>query len=160
MLTQARLHELLNYDPDTGVFTWKKRTSNRSPVGSIAGTLSNGYWGITVAGVRTYAHRLAFLYMEGDFPLAQVIDHIDGNKLNNKWVNLRRFSHNLNNTVGRLRSDNKTGVNGVYYNSNCGKNPWLAYIAMGGKRKYLGYFSTKEEAVEARTKAEKEIWPV
>ena len=98
MLTQAQLHELLNYNPDTGVFTWKKRTSNRAPIGSVAGTLSNGYWGITIAGMRTYAHRLAFLYMEGDYPLAQVVDHIDGDKLNNKWTNLRRFSRNLNNS--------------------------------------------------------------
>ena len=78
MITQKRLKELLHYCPDSGVFTRLKSTSNRVKVGDIAGWKGkNGYIGINVGGVKERAHRLAFLYMTGDFPVFQT-DHING----------------------------------------------------------------------------------
>ena len=89
MITQTRLKELLNYDPISGIFTWKTSRGGRKP-GSIAGTkcIHKGYITIQIDGTLYRAHRLAFLYMIGRLPEDQV-DHIDRCKDNNAWSNLR-----------------------------------------------------------------------
>jgi len=154
MITQEQLKHHLHYEPATGQFTWLRPTTNKNKAGARAGTISNGYIGITILGHRTYAHRLAFLYMEGDYPHAQIIDHIDRNKLNNCWANLRRYSTALNMLNKDRRVDNKSGTTGVFFNPACGKRPWIAYINHAGVREYLGHFSTYKEAVETRAKKE------
>lgn len=154
MITQDQLKYHLRYEPETGEFFWLKPTTNKNRVGSKAGTVSNGYIGITILGYRTYAHRLAFLYMEGDYPHAQHIDHIDRNKTNNSWNNLRRYSPSLNMFNRGVRADNKSGSTGVFFNANCGKRQWVAYINYQGVREYLGHFATYEEAIETRAKKE------
>jgi len=94
------------------------------------------------------AHRLAFLYMEGVFPPNQV-DHIDRNRKNNRWENLRTATNAEN-------CRNRTGVIGVYENKKTGG--WYASIGVEGKSKYLGYFKTKEDALKARQDGENKYW--
>jgi len=152
MVTQARLHEILSYDPETGIFTWKCRVS-RTAAGSVAGTVrANGYLRIKFDRSLFYAHRLAWLYVYGTVPIGY-IDHIDGNPGNNAISNLRDVSQLINaQNIRRPKSHNKsTGVLGV--NKNGSK--FRAKICVNGLHKHLGCFLTPEEAHEAYLKAKR-----
>jgi len=146
-----QIKDVLDYEPATGIFRWKKPTSNRNKVGGGAGTISNGYVSITVLGQRIYAHRLAFWWVHGRWP--REVDHINRDRTDNRITNLREVTRGEN-VANTHRRDNKSGVPGVYYNPACGQRPWVAYKDRDGKRKYLGYFATKEQAMEARYAAE------
>ena len=151
MLTQERLKELMNYDPDRGLFTWKV---NRGYVkaGSIAGGLdSKGYVRIRVEGTLYIAHRLAFLWMEGYLP-ENGVDHKDRIRHNNWWENLREASNqcNLRNTGNYCC--NTSGVKGICWYKKY--NKWEAYIVVNRKSYHLGYFTEFEEAAYARLAAE------
>ena len=153
MLTQNRLKEVLHYETDTGHFLWKERISIRIVVGRIAGNVGkNGYREIKVFGLRTTVHRLAFFYMTGEWP-PEDVDHINGNRDDNRWLNLRLVSRsvNLQNRHGP-GIKNTTGFLGV--SPSGGK--YLAQIRADGCAKYLGRYSTPEEAhavyVEAKRK--------
>lgn len=143
MLTASRLRELLSYDPATGVFTARVGLPRR-PVGSVAGTRGkDGYWRISIAGRKHYAHRLAWMYVNGSWPASQV-DHKDGNPGNN-WIDNLREATNLQNGQNRKPSKNNTsGFRGVTFVKKCGS--WQASIGAGAKIKYLGSFSTPELA--------------
>jgi hypothetical protein len=82
MLTQERLKELFNYDPVTGFFTRLKRTSSNTIIGEKVGGNINGYLRVSIDNKFYLLHRLAFLYMEGEFPI-EFVDHIDGCGSNN-----------------------------------------------------------------------------
>ena len=144
-LTQARLKELLHYNPDTGVFTWIKRPSRNVLAGDIAGTTdSHGYVIITIDKIRYGAHRLVFLYIEGLFPPIQV-DHINRIKTDNRRKNLRHATRRMNH---ENRSDNNVYI-GVHW--NCGHDKWHARTPMDGReRKHIGYFKTHLAACYAR----------
>ena len=95
MITQQRLKEVLNYNPDTGDFTWLNPTSFRVQVGDTAGyrhKTQDGkeYIQTSIDGVKHYGHRLAWFYMTGEFPAGQ-IDHINGDGTDNRWSNLNDF---------------------------------------------------------------------
>lgn len=151
MITQERLKEVFDYCQDTGDFRWKVRRP-RCRIGDVAGSVnSRGYRQIRIDGKRYKAHRLAFLYMTGSFPPAQV-DHKDHNKLNNRWDNLR-LATNQENHRNRPRSPrNTSGVTGVSWNSVASK--WHAQIEVSGHNIYLGLFSNIEDAAAARNYAE------
>lgn len=95
-LTQTRLKELLFYNPETGNFTWLVRSADRIKIGQTAGCLdkTNGYISIKVDKRRYTGHRLAYLYMTGEFPTE--IDHINRNRADNRWENLRNVPHSIN----------------------------------------------------------------
>jgi hypothetical protein len=153
-LTQKRLKELLHYDPETGLFYWKKKRSWRTSIGDIAGYKDpRGYMRIRVDHKLYAAHRLAFLYIEGHFPKKEV-DHIDRNPSNNKWENLRDVSHSCNIQNRKTQSNNSIGIMGVGYFQGLIYGDWGAHIKTSGKRIFLGYFATKSEAVKARWDAE------
>lgn len=112
MITQEELKKVLNYNPDDGVFTWKISPKKNINIGDIAGYLFKGYIILTINSIRYRAHRLAFLYMDGVVPPKEV-DHIDLNRSNNKWNNLRLATVSENQRNVSLRKDNKFGYKGV-----------------------------------------------
>ena len=158
MLDQATLKELLHYDPETGVFTWKVDSGRwgRIKAGTEAGNLRrrDGYRQIKLKEGNFLAHRLAFLYMTGDWP-EQHVDHIDGNPLNNRWCNLRDVDRNANmQNLKRAQSNNKSsGLLGV---SSC-RSKWQAHITVNSEYKHLGTYDTPEEAHDAYLEAKRQL---
>lgn len=144
-LTFERLREVLDYDPLTGVFSWRVRLSDKTRLGAIAGTTKDkGYVQVRIDGVKYLAHRLAWLYVTGKWP-EDVIDHVDRNPSNNRLVNLRPATRRENHQNLNMRKANTSGFTGV---SRCDRNPakWRAVITDYGKQHYLGRFDTPEEA--------------
>jgi len=161
-LTQEYLKSILHYDPDTGIFTWKNRDDvnkswNTKYANTIAGSLNNGYYQICINRSIIKAHRLAFLYIIGRYPLFEV-DHINSIKTDNKWKNLREAtkSENLQN-LKKCRKDNKTGFLGVSFIPN--RNKFTANIEINQKQYYLGLFNTAQEAHESYLKAKRQLHP-
>jgi hypothetical protein len=142
MITQNRLRELAHYCPETGQFT-HLQSKGRKKAGMPAGSLRrDGYVYVMFDGFRGMAHQFAFLYVTGEWP-TQEIDHMDGNKANNAFANLRQVSRRTNTENKRTaRRTNTTGLLGVSRKGN----RFIASIMHGGKRFYLGVFETAEEA--------------
>lgn len=153
-LTQKELKELISYDSNSGVFVWIKPNKNakRVKAGDIAGGLNaRGYLKIKINNKRYFAHRLAWLYEKGHFPV-NVIDHIDGNPSNNKFNNLRDVPQ-LENTFNRKKhnKNNKSGVVGVTLIKN--SNKCVARIGINRKLINLGTYETLEDASRAYSDA-------
>lgn len=154
MLTQERLKELLDYDPETGVFTWKVYRGGRTKKGEKAGNVNGeGYTHIKVDGKQYKAHRLAWLYMYGTFPNKD-IDHINRNKIDNSIYNLREVSNQQNSWNQKVAKNNTSGFTGVTWYKRVGK--WGAYIKVDYKRKHLGFFAAPEQAHAAYLAAKAE----
>lgn len=154
-ITQARLKEILCYIPETGVFIWLESLSNRVTAGAIAGSInSNDYSQIKIDGRNYKAHRLAFLFMTGRFPQDQV-DHIDGDRANNRWSNLRECTPAENQQNRISRPDCSSKFVGVTFHKAKGK--WQAYIQVDGKRKHLSYFTTESDAHAAYLAAKADL---
>lgn len=148
-LTQGRLKSLLRYDAETGDFVWRIRRTGGIDAGDKAGFFhtKNGHRRIKIDGKLHYAHRLAWLYMTGEWP-RHFIDHIDLSKANNAWSNLRGASHSDNIRNRRAHKNSASGLKGAYLNkarADCAK-PWRSSISVNGCVKYLGSFTTAEEA--------------
>jgi hypothetical protein len=143
-LTVARVRELLEYDPETGQILWRTTGKGRRP-NRVAGTIGpQGYSFIIVDRGRWRAHRLAWAYMHGAFPV-QDIDHINGDRADNRIANLREVSNRVNSQNRRRPgSDNKSGYLGVSWKTRLGR--WIAVIQVDGRHKHLGSFATPEEA--------------
>lgn len=154
-LTQARLKELLYYDPDLGWFTWRVPVKGTKGVGSVAGTLSKGYTIIGIDYGRYRAGRLAWFYSTGLWPRDE-IDHRDTNPSNDSFTNLREADggQNLQNKQ-RAHSNNRLGILGV----RILKGRFTSRIAVRRKTKHLGYFNTADDAHQAYLKAKKELHP-
>jgi hypothetical protein len=141
-LDQARLHELMHYDPATGVFTRRVTTGGRARAGSIAGsTRSDGYRAIKINGRLYKAHRLAWLYATGEWPNVG-LDHRDGDPANNRFANLRPASQSQNTQNKKNQSNNSSRFKGVFLD----RGLWRANITVGSKPKFLGYFDTPSQA--------------
>lgn len=155
-LTQSRLKELLHYDSETGKFTWQMTLCNRAVKGNAAGHKNGrGYWCIGFGGMVYSAHRLAWLYVYGSFPKND-IDHINGDKTDNRISNLRDVETYVNcQNRKRARSGNRSGVLGVGWNKRIGK--WAAQIRVSGKSKHIGYFDTPEQAGLAYIEAKRQF---
>lgn len=156
-LTQAILKSLLTYDPETGVFTYALPRP-KVKVGGVAGHLhkGHGYIQMKVQGRLYLAHRLAWLYVYGEWPENQ-LDHINRNRADNRLSNLRPAT-NAENCQNRPVQKNATsGVAGVTWNKTLGK--WHARISVNNRRQHVGWFRTRQEAVEARRTAELALHP-
>lgn len=155
MLTYERLRELLHYDPETGVWTWLARTTNRVDVGFVAGSMSRGKVSIRIDGKLHLSHRLAVLYITGDWP-SGVVDHVNGDSGDNRWSNLRDVSQRVNLQNRRSpSSNNRTGLLGVSRRNR----RFQASIKVDGPRIYLGTFDTPEQAHEAYLAAKRRLHP-
>ena len=152
MITQNRLREVLDYNTTLGVWTWKTTLAFRGPAGSAAGYINNcGYRMIQVDDKMYQSSRLAFLYMEGDFP-EKFVDHIDGNRSNDIWNNLRKCSNSQNQFNRGLPNNNTSGTKGVSWHKR--KEKWIARICVNKKEISLGQFTNKKDAIQARKNAE------
>tara|TARA_R110000850_G_scaffold173515_1_gene299162 strand:- start:145 stop:654 length:510 start_codon:yes stop_codon:yes gene_type:complete len=151
MITQAELKELLTYNPETGIFNWLVKPSNRVNISDAVGSITDeGYIRISIKSKRYRAHRLAWLYIYAEHP-KNVIDHINHICDDNRIVNLREASRSQNGCNQGVNIANTSGLKGVYWNKSA--NKWHAQIRMSGKKKYLGYFTDKNEAYQAYCKA-------
>jgi hypothetical protein len=141
-LTAERVRELLDYNPETGVFTWRVSPSWNARAGDVTGCPEvGGYLRIVVDRYLYKAHRLAWLYMAGEWPKAG-IDHVDGNPANNRWHNLRQANQSQN--MANSRRLGPSGFKGITWNGQ--KRKWVAQIKVNGKQKHLGYFDSAEGA--------------
>ncbi len=150
MINQLELKELLNYDPNTGVFTWRV-SQGRAVKGKIAGGKDKGYIKIKINKTLYLAQRLAFLYMDGNFP-EDCTDHINHNRSDNRFINLRKCSKKDNNKNVSKRIDNTSGITGVCWHKQHEK--WYSQIQNSGKHEYIGLFSEIWDAICARKSAE------
>jgi len=157
-LTATRLRELFIYCPETGAFTRRIDAGRWGEIkaGSSAGGIdSEGYLAIRIDGHLYRCHRLAWLYVTGEWP-AQLVDHRDGVRTNNRFDNLRDESRRLNQeNMRRPMSNNTTGFLGVHFNKAAQK--FEAFINVNGKKKYLGLYDTGELASEAYLRAKREL---
>ena len=151
ILTQSRLKELLNYNPNTGNFVWRISLSSRSTIGSIAGTYRHGYRVIRINNRNYYVHRLVWLYTHGQFPKNQ-IDHINRIRDDNRIDNLREVTNAQNHQNRGLSPQNKSGVCGVTWHKQDKK--WRAYIKLKGKSIHLGQYDNIKDAIVARKQGE------
>lgn len=155
-LTAGRLRELLHYDPSTGAFTRRISTAPNARAGDLAGYPDGaGYTQIRLDNKQYRSHRLAWLYMYGEWPEEQ-IDHINRNRLDNRICNLRDVTNKQNMQNAGKYSNNASGHTGVYWNKRDSK--WQAKIKHNRKNISLGYFDKLEDAVAARKAAEKLYW--
>ena len=163
MINQEYLKSRLNYDPETGVFTWKgvpetnrfnkERNTRykRMVAGNIHATKDrNTYIRITLNHKNNHAHRLAWIYMYGTTPTQ--VDHINGDGTDNSIKNLRDVSNRTNSMNQRMNKKNTSGFAGVYWNKERCK--WQAYIKTSQKSVSLGRFDNLSDAVKARVDAE------
>jgi len=152
MLTQERLKELLHYNAETGVFSWIIRPSNRVKIGEISDNVqkSTGYQRIRIDGELYGSHRLAWFYMTGRWPNKQ-IDHINHNRSDNRFNNLREVTCQENSKNTSISKNNKSGMNGVFWEKRACK--WRVEIKINYKNIFLGYFTDKQEAIVARENA-------
>ena len=153
-VTAERVREVVSYDPDTGVFRWKVKISRGVVAGRIAGGLAGvgGYWRIRIDKTTFLAHRLAWLYMTGS--MCPLIDHINGEKADNRWVNLREGTTQTNaQNQRRAMSTNRLGVLGVDFS----QGKYRAYITCNRKVQFLGQFDTAEQAHQTYLQAKRRL---
>jgi hypothetical protein len=157
ILSQDRLKELLHYNQETGEFI-RTKAGKGFKVGDVAGyVITNKYIQITVDNKRYLAHRLVFKYLGIDLE-GKSVDHIDGNRQNNRFENLR-LATNKENCQNRRKASvrNKSGLLGAYYHKKSDK--FISEIRLDDKKEYLGIFDTAEEAHQAYIARKREIHP-
>jgi hypothetical protein len=149
-IDHSYLLEILHYDPDAGVFQWAKPRP-KIRVGQRAGTLHHrGYIYLEIDGKHCAAHRLAWFYVTGERPAKQV-DHINRDKSDNRFFNLRLAEHGQNRA--NSRHNNKNGFKGVTHHKWLKTKPYQAQITFQKKVIYLGCYATPEEASAAYKEA-------
>ena len=158
-IKQVRLKELLDYNPDTGVFTWRTTGKGRpARKNGVAGVIApHGYMVIKIDQVTHYAHRLAWVYMFDSLP--PELDHINGNRSDNRIANLRPVTvkENRHNRDHHNPSNRSGGLIGASFRRDVGK--WRARIHANGVEHILGWFSTPEEAHAAYVEAKNNLHP-
>lgn len=156
-------HEILirrlDYDPDTGFFTWKHAPNawkgwNEKFAGKRAGCFSRGYWLIRLEGRIYRASRLAWFYVMGQWPQTQ-IDHVNGDSLDDRFSNLRDASPSENTCNRKLQSNNTSGFKGVYWLK--ANKKWRVRVGVGGKDHHIGLFDDQLSAALAYDRAAKEL---
>lgn len=161
------LRKLLRYEPETGKLYWLEReremfSTKRSCTlwnlryagrEALAPKNASGYKFGSVLGVGLLAHRVIWAWLHGEWP--EQIDHINGDRSDNRPENLRRSNYSINAKNHCRRCDNTTGVTGVYWNKSA--NKWQAGINHQGRWRFLGYYRDQDQAIAARKAAEREL---
>ena len=158
-LTFSDVKDALDYNPETGIFTWSRTFGRTRIQGCVAGFIQkpSGYWVLRLKDKNYRAHRVAMLWMNGEWPAANVlVDHINGNKLDNRFENLRVVSSgtNLRNVSSARKTNMSSGLLGVSWSSK--KEKFFAHIGINYKVYCLGYFDDKYVAQDAYKKARRE----
>lgn len=154
MLNAEQVRALLDYSPETGVLRWKRHMTPRARAGTEAGVIQDGkYRRVGILGRYYMAHRLAWLIVYGRWPEVE-IDHVNGNKADNRICNLREATPTQNRWNTRHR--NRAGLTGAGYSAHKGQYRAQIRIEDGG-RKFLGWFDSAEEAHAAYAVASKEL---
>jgi hypothetical protein len=149
------VRQLLEYNPQTGELSWRVKQGHVTPGKPVRCIGPGGYYRVTIAGRKLLAHRIAWLLVAGKDPGDQQIDHIDGNRLNNRFLNLRLAS-NAQNQWNKPRSKNNTsGYKGVSFHK--ARQRWVAQVYSNGKRFFAGYHDTPELAHLAYRKTAAEL---
>lgn len=154
MITQSELKKYLEYNQDTGLFTWINKTNSRSnkiKLGSDAGWLENGYILIGILKYKIQAHKLVWLYIHGYIP--KEIDHINMNRSDNRLSNLREVTHQQNCYNFPLFKNNTSGYKGVSFIKKL--NKFRAYIVKDNKQICIGLFKTAIDASNAYNEAKR-----
>lgn len=150
-----RIAEYLEYDANTGKFTWLKNRKGHTKAGMEAGANhGRGYIVIALDGAQYLAHRLAWAIYYGAIPENMQIDHINGNRSDNRISNLRLASHAENCRNSKVRKHSKSGIKGVKKRGN----KWHVRISVNRKEKWIGSYDTAEEANFAHQKAANELF--
>lgn len=153
MLTYEEVNEVLDYDEKTGLLKWSEKAFH-TVRGKIAGNINaGGYIELQCKCKRMYGHRVAWLLTNKEWPSGE-IDHINGDRSDNRIENLRIVSSQQNSKNAKRHKGNSSGVTGVYWNKRAKK--WQAYICIDGKQTYLGIFDVLGDAKTARKEAEVE----
>lgn len=148
MITQTELKNIINYNPETGQFTWLVSCGSVKKGDKAKVNHSEGYITIVIAKKKYKAHRLAYFYMTGKMP-SNDMDHLNGNRADNRWSNLRAATRKENAKNKRLRKDSKSGVHGVTLQ----KGKWHSRI----ENKHLCVSYDKFEAICVRKSAENKL---
>jgi hypothetical protein len=154
MLTYEDVKKIFIFNEEEGRFYWliKRKGANKNKIAGGDNTI--GYRTIGYKGRRYLEHRLVWLYKTGAYPKNK-IDHINHNRSDNRFENLREVTHSVNSKNCRLRKNNSSGFNGVYFNKFAKK--WAINMMVNGEIKYFGYFKTKEDAIKKRESANLEF---
>lgn len=153
-VTQERLRELLDYDPATGIFTWRVTRNRNAIAGSIAGTPDSGYIKIWIDCRQYRAHQLAWFYVHGEW--VREIDHKNRIKSDTRLANLRPATRKHNSENRGLQRNNTSGVRGVTWNKK--ERKWSAQIRHNKRQMHLGWHGRFEDAVAARLSAEQRLF--
>lgn len=147
IITQDYLKSILIYDMETGIFTRAISRNSKHKAGDVAGKVeTTGYVRIKIDGKLYAAHRLAWLFVTGKFPNNQ-IDHINGNRKDNRFNNLREATNQQNAFNKVVPKNNTSGLKGVSWHKLTGK--WQACYRVNNQRKHIGIFERKEDAEAA-----------
>lgn len=155
MLTQSILKDKLDYNPDSGLFYWlpRPRSTRKNPIAGCR--MLNGYITIRVNKKAYLAHRLAFLFMEGSFPEQQV-DHINRDRSDNRWCNLRKSSPSENNQNRTPKEGLPTGICKVQRKGR--KGDWYLVAIQCNYQRYSSFYRNLDDAIEWRRKKENELF--
>jgi hypothetical protein len=154
-ITAELARELLNYDPTTGVITWASTRRGGAREGDQAGFINkHGYREVFLCGNYAKAHRLVWLIQFGQWP-PHGVDHINGNKTDNRLANLRLADPGENLQNRTVQRNNSSGHTGVSWDE--GKGLWRAAIYVGKRKKFIGRFKSKEMAAEAYRQAKADL---
>jgi len=155
-LSQNELKSIFEYDPFTGTLRWKEKRSNivqNSMAGCIHGS---GYKVVTIKSKTYKLHRIIWIMLFGEIPKGFYLDHINGNKIDNRLENLRLATNNQNQQNRPAPKNSSSGYRGVTWHKVA--NKWMARICHEKKRMTIGFFDTAEDAYEAYKQEAKKLF--